>query len=445
MPSPDLTKLSPDELNEAWPALSDEDRVQGFELLTDEEAEDFLSHLRAGDAVDLLRALPEPEQRRLLRSTPPDDIADMVGETEEEERPAFLALLTNTAREEASELLEYEEDEAGHIMTPRYARLRADMTVNDAIEYLRRQKSDNAEIIYYAYVVDAEEHLLGVVSFRELVISSPQRRIRDLMTTDIVKIPDEMDQEEVSRIFAREDLYCLPVVDAAGCMKGIVTADDIVDVVEEEATEDMHKLGGTEALAEPYLQTTLFEMLRKRGVWLIILLLLGFLTVEAMSRYSARLQDLVVLSIFVPLIISCGGNTGSQASTLVVRAMALGEVRLRDWWRVIRREFLIGAALGLTLGITGLLAAIAWNAIWTAFHVPRMGESPVRAAIAIACSIWCVVLWGTLAGSTLPFLLRRLHADPASASAPLVATLVDSSGLVIYFTVASSILHALNG
>lgn len=445
MANTEVTKLAPEELSEAWPALSDEDRVQGFGLLTDEEAEDFLSHLRAGDAVELVRALPEAEQRRLLRTTPPDDVADMLSETPEEDRPALLALLPATARAEARELLEYDEDEAGHIMTPRYARLQADMTANDAIEYLRRQRSEHAEIIYYAYVVDTEDHLLGVVSFRELVMSSPQRRIRDLMTTDIVKIPDEMDQEEASRIFAHEDLYCLPVVDAEGRMKGIVTADDIVDVVEEEATEDMHKLGGSEALEEPYLQATLFEMLRKRGVWLIILLLLGFLTVEAMSRFSARLQDLVVLSIFVPLIISCGGNTGSQASTLVVRAMALGEVRLRDWWRVMRREFLIGSALGLTLGVTGLIAAIAWNAIWSSLNMPRMGENPIRAAIAIACSIWCVVLWGTLAGSTLPFILRRLHADPASASAPLVATLVDSSGLVIYFTVASSILHALNG
>lgn len=436
MTTPNVGDLSLDELHEAWPALSDEERVQGFVMLSTEQAEELISHLSARDAVDLISELPQDAQRRWLRLLPPDDIADIVQQAPEEEQEAILGLLEEPAQDETRALLAYDEDDAGGLMTPRCARLRPDMTVTEAISYLRAQASQNAELIYYGYVVDAGQHLVGVVSFRELVTAPPNQRVRELMTTDVATVPEDMDQEEVSRVFAHEDLLCLPVVDPEGRMKGIVTADDIVDVVEEEATEDMQKIGGTEALDAPYLQVGPIEMLKKRGGWLIALLLLGFLTVEAMSRYEEEINKLVVLSLFVPLIISCGGNTGSQASTLVVRAMALGELRLRDWWRVVRREFVMGLGLGTLLASTGMLATLVWNTF-----SERLGEDPWRTAVAVACSILCVVLWGTLAGSMLPFLLRRCGADPASASAPLVATLVDASGLVIYFTVASLILR----
>ncbi|MCK4342490.1 MAG: magnesium transporter [Phycisphaerae bacterium] len=436
MTTPDVDSLSVVELTEAWPALSDEDRVQGFVMLSWEDAEEFFSHLSAHDAAELVLNIPEYDRQRWLRSLPPDDVADIVQEAPEEEHEAILGLLEPSVREETVALLAYDEDDAGGLMTPRYARLQAGMTAAEAIDYLRQQKSQNAEIIYYGYVVEAEDRLVGVVSFRELVMSPPEQKLRDLMTTEIVTIPEDMDQEEVSRIYAHEDLLCLPVVDAEGCMKGIVTADDIVDVVDEEATEDMQKIGGTEALDAPYLQVGFLEMLRKRGVWLILLLLLGFFTVEAMGRYEEELRKLVVLSLFIPLIISCGGNTGSQASTLVVRAMALDEVRLRDWWRVVKREFVMGLGLGTLLAVAGVLAALLWN-----MFSSRMGSEPMHMATAVGGSILCVVLWGTLAGSMLPFLLRRCGADPASASAPLVATLVDASGLVIYFTVAGLILQ----
>jgi magnesium transporter len=430
--------LAVDELTEAWAALSDEERVQGFVMLPREQAEEFLSHLTARDALELLSVLPEHEQKQWLRGLPPDDVTDIVQELPEDEQADILALLDERGRRETQELLEYDEDDAGGLMTPRFARLRADMTVSRAIEYLRHQKSQNAEMIYYAYVVDAAERLVGVVSFRELVISPPDQRVSELMTTDVVKIPDEMDQEEVSRIFAHEDLLCLPVVDERDRIVGIITADDIVDVVEEEATEDMHKIGGSEALDAPYLQVTTREMLQKRAGWLLVLLLLGFFTVQAMSQFENQLAEMVVLGLFVPLIISCGGNTGSQAATIIVRAMALDEVRLRDWFRVMRRELLMGLGLGLLLGVTGMGAALLWN-----LFARRLGVDPFPTAIAIACSILCVVMWGTIAGSMLPFLLRRSGADPASASAPLVATIVDASGLVIYFSVATLVLRGM--
>lgn len=446
MPEAESTALTFDELTEAWSALSDEERVQGFVLLPLEEAEEFLSHLSARDAQDLIGQLPEDQRKRWLALLPPDDLADIVQEASAAEQKELLGLLDEKARKETTALLAYDEDDAGGLMTPRFARLRPEWTVAQATDYLRDQARKNAELIYYAYVVDAEHRLVGVVSFRELVRAAADARIGDIMTTDLVTLPEEMDQEEVSHVFAHEDLYCLPVVDAAGRMKGIITADDIVDVVHEEATEDMHKLGGTEALEAPYLQVHPFEMLRKRVIWLVVLLLMGFFTVEAMARFEKHITGLVVLSFFVPLIISCGGNTGSQAATLVVRAMALDEVRLRDWWRVVRREFVMGLALGISLAAAGLAAALLWNACWDSLTgEPRMGDAPWRAAVAVASSILCIVMWGTLVGSMLPFALRRLGADPASASAPLVATVVDVTGLVIYFTVAGLILRGLGG
>ncbi len=439
--------LSLDELTEAWPALSDEERTQGFVMLPSEDAEEFISHLGTFDAVELITMLPPDQQRRWLRQLPPDDLADILQELPEDQRERLLRTLDERVREETAELLEYDEDDAGGLMTPRFARLHAKMTAAEAIEYLRRQKSSNAELVYYGYVVDSEERLVGVVSFRELVMAPPQRRIDELMTTDVVAIPEKMDQEEVSRIFAHEDLLCLPVVDEDGHMKGIVTADDIVDVVDEEATEDMHKMGGSEALEAPYLQAGVFEILRARVVWLIVLLLLGFLTVEAMGQYRDRLAtELALLIPFIPLIISCGGNTGSQASTLVVRAMALDEVRLRDWVRVMRRELLVGGLLGVLLAGAGAGAALLWNELMLALvSDSRMGARPLPVAAAVGASIVCVVIWGTIAGSMLPFILRRCGADPASASAPLVATIVDASGLIIYFAVGGAVLGALGG
>ncbi len=441
MPSVDLEKLSPDELREAWPALSDEDRRHGFIMLSDEEAEEFLSHLPAHDIIDLLISLPEADQRRWLRFLPDDDVTDIIQEAPEEQRNAIIGLLDAKTRLETRELLEYDEDEAGGLMTTRFARLRASMTAAQAIEYLRNEAPRNAETIYYAFVVDADDKLVGVVSFRDLVIARVDEHVSELMTTDVVAVPDEMDQEELSRRFAHEDLYCLPVVDADGRIKGIVTADDIVDVVDEEATEDMHKMGGSEALESPYLRAGILQMLRARGGWLVGLLLLGFATVHAMSQYEESLaKDLAVLVVFVPLIISCGGNTGSQAAMLVVRAMALDELRLRDWWRVVQRELAAGVGLGAMLAVTGLLAGLGWNGL-----TGHVSQTPMLVFLAVSTSILCVVLWGTIAGSMLPFLLRLLGADPASSSAPLVATIVDASGILIYFTVGGAILRSFGG
>jgi magnesium transporter len=432
------TALSYEDLREAWSLLSPEERREGFRLLAPADADDFFLSLTARDQAELLLALPAGERRLWLRLLAPDDAADVMQELPPEEREKFLTLLDETARTEVIALLSYAEDEAGGLMNPRYARVRPEMSVDEALSYLRRQARERLETIYYAYVLDAQQHLLGVASFRELFVAPREKTVREVMQTDVVTVSEQMGQEAVSHVFAHYDLLALPVVDAERHMKGIVTADDIVDVVQEEATEDIQKIGGMEALDAPYLQIGFAQMVEKRAGWLSALFLGEMLTATAMGYYEHEIERAVVLALFIPLIISSGGNSGSQASTLVIRAMALGEVRLRDWWRVVRRELVAGLVLGTILGLIGLARILLWPT-----RAQVYGEHYLLVGFTVAVSLVGVVLFGTLAGSMLPFLLRRLGFDPASASAPFVATLVDVTGLIIYFTVASFILYGV--
>jgi magnesium transporter len=429
-------RLSVEDLREAWLLFAPEDRLLGFRNVPRAEAEDLFLSLPARDQEELLLGLPPEDRRSWVRLLPPDDVADLVQAAPAEGREPLLALLDDTTRREVTALLAYAEDEAGGLMNPRFARVRPDATVDEAISYLRRQARDHdAETIYYAYALDEEQRLVGVASFRDLFAAAPDRRVRDVMRADVVAVTDDMDQEAVSRVFADHDLPAIPVVDAQGRMKGIVTVDDIVDVVQEEATEDIQKFGGVEALGAPYLEVGFAPMLGKRGGWLAALFVGETLTATAMAFFEDELARAVVLATFLPLIISSGGNSGSQASTLVIRAMALGEVRLRDWWRVARREVLTGLALGLALAVIGFARIVLWEKVGHAY-----GEHYLLVAATVAVSLVGVVLLGTLGGSLLPFVLRRLGLDPASASAPFVATLVDVAGVVIYFVAASAIL-----
>ncbi|MEW6270655.1 MAG: magnesium transporter [Thermodesulfobacteriota bacterium] len=428
-------RLSPEELHEAWGLLAHDDRVEGFRLLDRAIAEDFFLSLSSRDQAELLAELPRVQRRSWLRLLPLDDAADLIQEFPEEERESLLELFDESTRKELMGLLAYAEDRAGGLMNPKYARVRPDMSVDEAIAYLRRQARERIEYIYYVYVLDAAQHLLGVVTFRELFAARPEQRVREVMRTDIVTVPEEMDQEHVSQLFARHDLAAIPVVDTEGRIKGIVTVDDIVDVVQEEATEDIQKIGGTSALDAPYLEVGVAGMMRKRAGWLSVLFLGEMLTTTAMAYFESELERAIVLAVFIPLIISSGGNSGSQATTLVIRAMALDEIRLRDWYRVVRREFFSGLGLGAILGALGFVRVLAGGAYFDTY-----GEHYVLVGITVATSLVGVVLWGTLAGSMLPFVLRKLGFDPASASAPFVATLVDVCGILIYFGLASFIL-----
>ena len=424
------------ELADAWPVLSAEERLEGLRLLPHAEAEDLLLSLPARDQAELILETSAGERRSWMRLLPPDDAADVVQAAPQAEREGLLALLDEPTRKEVAALLAYAEDDAGGLMNPRYARLRPDMSVDEAITYLRRQARERLETIYYMYVLDAEQRLLGVVSFRDLFAAPPEKKVRDIMHTEVVTAPESMDQEALSRLFAEHDFLAIPVIDAERHVKGIVTVDDIVDVVQEEATEDIQKIGGMEALDAPYLEIGFASMVRKRAGWLAILFVGEMLTATAMGFYEREIARAVVLALFVPLIISSGGNSGSQASTLVVRALALGEVKLRDWWRVVRREIGAGLSLGAILASIGLARILVWQLLFQSY-----GDHYVRIALTVAASLIGVVMWGTIAGSMLPLVLRRIGFDPASASAPFVATLVDVSGLVIYFSVASLILR----
>jgi magnesium transporter len=434
MPTELETASATELLWERWHSLSHQERIKRFRELHTGEKADFFLELSAHDQLDVLLGLP-PEQRHVwMRLLAPDDAADVIQEAGLEKRAEFLALLDDPTRREVIALLAYKDDEAGGLMNPRFARLRPESTVDEAISYLRRE-APIVDQMYYAYVLDQGQHLLGVVSLRQLFSADPAKPVREVMKTDLVWVEPDTDQKEVSTVVRDNRLLAVPVLDAEHRMVGIVTVDDIVDVVEEEASRDIQNLGGTEALDRPYLHTTLPEMVRKRAGWLAILFIGEMFTATAMSFFEDEIAKAVVLALFLPLIISSGGNSGSQATSLVIQAMAMGDIRLRDWFRVIRRELIAGVALGVILGLIGLTRIFAWQKIFGTYGP----QTPIL-ALTILCALIGVVTFGTLAGSMLPFILRRCGLNPASASAPFVATLVDVTGLVIYFTIAKAIM-----
>jgi len=408
--------------------------AQFRQLHTGEKANFFLE-LSAHDQCFLLLGLPEEQRHVWIRVLPPDDAADVIQEAGPNLRDELLGLLDDATRKEVIALLSYQEDDAGGLMNPRFARLRPDSTVDVAISYLRKQASGVAQM-NYAYVLDHEQHLLGVVSLRQLFTADPEKLVRDVMETeDLVWVTPETDQQEVTRAVRDSRLLAVPVLEADRRMVGIVTVDDIVDVVEEKASRDIQNIGGMEALDTPYLHTSVIEMIRKRAGWLAILFVGEMFTATAMGFFEAEIAKAVVLALFLPLIISSGGNSGSQATSLIIQAMALGDVRLRDWFRVIRRELISGLALGIILGAIGMTRIFVWQKIFGTYGV----QTPIL-ALTIFLSLIGVVAFGTIAGSMLPFILRRCGLNPASASAPFVATLVDVTGLVIYFSIASVIM-----
>jgi len=422
-------------LADAWAILTPEERMEGFTLLGRVDAEEFFLSLGARDQVSILEEMQPGERRSWMRLLAPDDAADVLQEAPDELRSELLNTLDTPTRLEVSALLAYAEDEAGGLMNPRYLRVRPEMTVDEALLYIRKQAVQGIQNVNYAYALDPQSRLQGIVSSRELFVSPADKQVRAIMHTEVNTVNEDTDQEVVAKLLEEHSLEAIPVLDGEGRMKGIITVDDIVDVIQEEATEDIQKIGGTAALDAPYLDVGFGTMIRKRGGWLAVLFLGEMLTATAMGVFEKEIQRAVVLALFVPLIISSGGNSGSQATTLVIRAMALGEVRLRDWWRVVRRELPAGLTLGSILGCIGILRILLWQAVWGMY-----GEHYLLVALTVGLSLVGVVTFGTFAGSMLPFLFRRLGWDPASASAPFVATLVDVTGLIIYFTIASILL-----
>lgn len=421
-----------------WQILRHDQRQDVFAMLGREDKEDLFINLSYDYQAELFTEIPHAERRSLIRLLAPDDIADLIQNLDHETQSIALGYLDYTTLVEVKALMAYAEDEAGGLMNSRFARLRPEMTVEEAIRYLRAQSKSHIETIYYAYVLDRSQVLLGVVSLRELFLATSKMTMQEIMNTDLVTVLQDEDQESISKTFSNHNFLALPVVDEHNVMKGIITVDDVVEVIEEEATEDIHKLGGMEALGEPYLDIALPSMIKKRAGWLMALFIGEMFTATAMSHYEHDIAKAVVLALFIPLVISSGGNSGSQATTLIIRAMALGEVRLKDWWRVLSRELISGLSLGLILGAIGMVRILLWPGKEVLY-----GEHYVLVALTVSFSLVGIVLWGTLAGSMLPFLLRRLGLDPATSSAPFVATLVDVTGLMIYFTVASFLLKGI--
>jgi magnesium transporter len=418
-----LTDLTPDEALDVLMALANEPAARAFE------------HVESAQQDVLVQVLPEGELARLLNAMAPDDRTELFERQPAEDIERLLTLLTPAEQRVARSLLSYGEGTVGRRMTPDLVSVQRSWTINRVLEHVRRVGKDS-ETLNVLYVTDQEERLIDDIRIREILLAPPERTIYELMDERFVALKVTDLETEATQVFRKYDRSALPVVDGRGKLVGIVTIDDILDIAEESATREIQKFGGLEALDEPYITTPLFEMVRKRATWLVVLFLGELLTATAMAYYEAELAQAVVLAMFIPLIISSGGNSGSQAATLIVRALAVGEISLVDWRRVMRREVLSGLALGLTLGVIGFLRIAVWSNLFDSYgpHWPLI-------ATTVALSLVGVVLWGTLSGSMLPLLLKRLGLDPATSSAPFVATLVDVTGLMIYFTVAMWVLH----
>ncbi len=395
-----------------------------FEYLDRDIQRHFLDNLTQDKVADILNEMSPDDRTALLEFLPANFVAELVQSLSEEERKVTL------------QLLGYPEYSVGRLMTPDYIAIREHWTVQQVLDYIRRH-GGQSETISLLYVTDARGVLIDDLRIRELLLADPSVLVRRLMDNRYVKLSAGQDQEEAIDIFRRNDRVALPVVsDDQGILLGIVTIDDILSIREQEDTEDMQKLGGSEALDEPYLATPLLSMVQKRAGWLVVLFLGELLTASAMQFFEGELQKAIVLVQFIPLIISSGGNSGSQATSLIIRAMALGEFTISDWWLVLRRDILSGLALGLILGVVGFARIAVWQSL-----TPIYGEHWLLVALTVGIALVGIVLWGSLAGSMLPLLLKRLGLDPATSSAPFVATLVDVTGLIIYFTVALVLLH----
>ena len=415
--------------------LSLEDQVVVFRVLPRKDAAAVFEYLSHDAKESLLKAMAQEDVAAILNNMAPDDRTMFLEELPATVTRQLLSLLTPEERAVAGTLLGYPERSIGRLMTPSYVAVREHWTVGEVLDYVRAHGQDS-ETLNVIYVVDEQGLLIDDIRIREFLLAPLDRRVADLMDRRFVALTASDDQQAAVAVFRQYDRSALPVTDTAGALIGIVTIDDVLDVAEATATREIQRIGGSEALDEPYMHIAFGRMIQKRAGWLTALFLGEMLTATAMGAFEAEISKAVVLAMFVPLIISSGGNSGSQAATLVIRALALGEVGLRDWWRVMRREILAGLALGAILGSIGFLRISLWSAFSDMY-----GEHWPLIAVTVALSLVGVVLWGTLTGSLLPLLMRRLGFDPAASSAPFVATLVDVTGLVIYFSVALVVLR----
>jgi len=449
---PDLLELleeHPESIGPQTEEMHPADLADIAEALPEEMVRAFLSALpkeRAGEVLEyldeqlrtmVLEELTAVEAASLMSEMTPDERADALEELDEETADDILAEFEPAEKAETERLLEYDPYTAGGLMTTEFVSVDENLTAEEALVAVRAMsRAGRREAMYTIYTVDRTGCLRGVLSLRELLASPDGTPLSELAWSEVVSVAPDMPQEEVSQITSNYDLVALPVVDADKRLLGVVTVDDVIDVIQEEGTEDAQKFGGMEALEEPYMQIGLWQNVRKRGGWLAVLAVSEMLTASVMARYEGEIGRVLLLSQFIPLVMSSGGNSGSQATSLIIRAMALGEVHLGDWWRVVLRELPAGIILGLLLGAIAFGRILMWNAL----GLYDYGPHSFMIAVTVGLALVGIVLVGSLTGSMLPFLLKRLNFDPASASAPLVATLVDVSAISIYFGIAYLLL-----
>ncbi len=415
-----LLALKPADQADVFEELDDEDQVSLLPSLSPEVSADILENIEDEEAADLAASLPDETLARIVDEMEPDEAADLLGDIHPDQAQAVLARLENP--EEVRPLLLHPDESAGGLMTSEFLALRRRMTVGDAIQAVREWRPDN-ENIYYLYVVDGQNRLCGVVSLRNLIIASPDTLLMEIMDPDVISVKVGVDQEQCAELMSHYDLLALPVVNEENVLVGVITIDDVIDVVVEEATEDFQKLGGAQPLDEPYLLTKPLSIFNKRIGWLLMLFLTESLTGTVLRHFEDELQAVVALAFFVPLLIGTGGNAGSQTTSTIIRALAVGEMHVRDAFQALWHETRVGLLLGAGMAVAAYLRALTWG-------------SSSGLALTVALAILAIVVWANLLGAVLPTLAMRLKIDPTVVSGPVMSTLVDATGLFIYFTIA---------
>jgi magnesium transporter len=429
-----LIDWSPADIADLIVSLEEDEQVLLFRLLPKELAADVFEYLDYDTQISFIRMMSKESIAEILNEMSPDDRTALFEEMPSNVVKQMIAHLSAEEKKITIQLLGYPENSVGRLMTPDYVAVNEDWTVQQTMEHIR-QFGKNSETLNVIYVVNQKGLLIDDIKIRDFLISPLETKVTDLMDGNYIYLSVNDDQEVAIEVFKKYDRVALPVIDGAGVLIGIVTIDDILDIAEEEATEDIHKSAAIQALEDSYSSTSIFQMIKKRAGWLSILFVSEMFTATAMGFFEHEISKAIVLALFVPLIISSGGNSGSQASTLIIRALALSELKLKDWFYVFRRELLSGLILGIILAAIGFLRIFVWQETANTY-----GGSWFLVALTVCFSLVGVVTWGSLMGSMLPFILKKLGFDPATSSAPFVATLVDVTGIIIYFTAANFIL-----
>jgi magnesium transporter len=437
----ELLKTDPDQVRELLEEIHDEDLADLIAELPDDEAAEILARLPAEEAAPIFERMDDERQADIATELGPQSIAQIAVEMSSDERTdlikdlpegvggevlAQIEQIDPQVAEDVEELARWPERSAGSLMTTDIVSLTPLALVSEAIQHIR-QKGSEAETIYYVYVLTAARRLEGVVSLRDLLLAEPGQRLAEIMTSNVITVPPEMDQEEVAKKLAKYDLSAIPVIDGKGALLGAITVDDVIDVLTQEQTEDVQKLAGLEPLEASYFHTTFWTFIRKRATWLVVLFVEEFFTGSALRHYDTVISAVAKLSYYIPLLISTGGNSGSQSASLIIRGLAVGEVKTSDWWRIASRELAQGVVLGLILASVGVARVMMW------------GDGP-RFAVLIGATLVSIVVMGCVVGSMLPLLLRRVGFDPATSSTPFIASMVDVLGIIIYFNIAQWVL-----